>query len=301
MLKRPARQASLCVLLILFVNCAPSEKVKEEQRETEVEASQKVKIATWNIQHLGSGEHDRTAKENEGDLERLRQYADELDADVIAVQEVTDPSLLKRIYPRDSHHIECENGERYLLVCVVVRKNVGIQYTRHSDLASLDVTGGLRSGVDITLELGNDKALRLLAVHLKSGCFEGPVFTVDASAECEELGYQINSLERWIDDTASEETPFLVIGDFNRRLNQYEGEKADVVWKELDDGNPKNADLENVTEGREPKCWGGEYEEFIDHILVGRRASNLVESETFREIVYDKEPSLSNPHISRIH
>ena len=55
-------------------------------------------------------------------------------------------------------------------VGIVVRR--GIHYTVNPDVTGLDVDRDrqLRSGVDITLQL--QPPLRILAVHLKTGCFD---------------------------------------------------------------------------------------------------------------------------------
>jgi hypothetical protein len=55
-----------------------------------------------------------------------------------------------------------------------------------------------------------------MSVHLKSGCFEN----ASTSAACETLLAQVPVLEGWIDAAADGSMPFIVLGDFNRRLTQ---------------------------------------------------------------------------------
>jgi len=105
-----------------------------------------------------------------------------------------------------------------------------------------------------------------------------------ASKACKLLAKQLPVLQRWIDDRASEPLPFLVMGDFNRRLKP-----NDPFWQEIDDSNPPNADLENFTTGHRPKCHEGQFAEFIDHFVTDRRAKNLVVPNSFRQIVYSVE------------
>lgn len=62
----------------------------------------------------------------------------------------------------------------------------------------------LRSGVDITVKPLRGAALRLLAVHLKSGCFQGTT----ASA-CPQLLQKIPVVAKWINDAAAGPTRFV--------------------------------------------------------------------------------------------
>ncbi|MCW5983540.1 MAG: hypothetical protein KIT09_35945 [Bryobacteraceae bacterium] len=61
---------------------------------------------------------------------------------------------------------------------------------------------------------------------------------------------QIPKPEEWIDETAEGPNPLIVLGDFNRRLNI----AGDLVWTNLDDGEPTNADLLAVTEDMPINC-----------------------------------------------
>ena len=56
------------------------------------------------------------------------------------------------------------------------------------------------------------------------------------------------SYTRWIDSEAIGDEPFIILGEFNRRLDI----DGDDVWEEIDDGQPTNADLEKIT-GDEPQ------------------------------------------------
>src|SRR3546814_20274038 len=71
----------------------------------------------------------------------------------------------------------------------------------------------LRSGVDITLRPEGRTPIRLLGIHLKSGCFSGS----EAKA-CPIFQDQIPALEAWIDGAAAGPDRFAVLGDWNSRL-----------------------------------------------------------------------------------
>ena len=64
-----------------------------------------LKLATWNLEWLTTNERDLPAdahpKQPE-DIDLLRRYAGELDADVIAIQEVDGAAIAARVFPPDS-------------------------------------------------------------------------------------------------------------------------------------------------------------------------------------------------------
>ena len=67
-----------------------------------------LKLATWNLEWLTTNDRDLPAdvhpKQPE-DIDLLRRYAGELDADVIAVQEVDGPAIAARVFPPDRYSI----------------------------------------------------------------------------------------------------------------------------------------------------------------------------------------------------
>ncbi|MCY1649185.1 hypothetical protein OVA11_19625 [Caulobacter sp. SL161] len=111
-------------------------------------------------------------------------------------------------------------------------------------------------------------------MHLKSGCFSG-----DKGDACQTLMRQVPILERWIDARAQEGVRFAVLGDFNRRLAR----SGDIVWTEIDDADPPNADLALAEGGAGPKC-DPRYSEFIDHIVLDARATRDLQG--FEELTY---------------
>ena len=95
-------------------------------------------------------------------------------------------------------------------------------------------------------------------------------------------------LEEWIDARAAEQIPFIVLGDFNRRMDI----PNDAFWPEIDDGNPANADLSRVSEGKASDCWGGEFPIYIDHIALDRIATKWVVGGSFKQLVYTDSENL---------
>lgn len=151
----------------------------------------------------------------------------------------------------------------------------GITVERAPDLTDLQLGDpNLRGGVDVTIRAPGHAPLRLLAVHLKSGCFSG-----DAAKACATLMRQVPILENWIDTRAKEGVRFAVLGDSNRRL----AHPDDVVRREIDDADPPNADLTLAEGAAGPKC-DPRYSEFIDHIVLDARAT--CDLEGFEELTY---------------
>jgi endonuclease/exonuclease/phosphatase family metal-dependent hydrolase len=136
-----------------------------------------LKIATWNLEWLTARPAgdlalppDVVPKSTE-DIARLRAYAERLAADVVAVQEVDGPAVLARVFPPERYVLHLTHDSVVQRVGFAVRR--GLAFTANPDLTALDLypdaTHRLRSGADITLDLPGGR-LRLLSVHLKSGC-----------------------------------------------------------------------------------------------------------------------------------
>jgi endonuclease/exonuclease/phosphatase family metal-dependent hydrolase len=238
-----------------------------------------LKLATWNLEWLtdrGAGDarlpSDAHPKQPE-DFDLLRRYAAELDADVIAIQEVDGPVVAARVFPAENYSIHMTRDHVVQRVGLVVRR--GIRYSVNPDVTGLDVDPGrqLRSGADITLDLAHGP-LRVLAVHLKTGCFDERL-TRTTHRTCAELSAQIPPLQDWIAARTAEGVPFAILGDFNRHMDG-----RDQFWAALRQVAP----LTRATEGRASPCWGGEA--FIDHILLGGAAREWLQPDTLRVLTY---------------
>lgn len=152
----------------------------------------------------------------------------------------------------------------------------------------------LRPGLSVDLQIGQSK-FAVLSVHLKSSCanlvtdkiFEGHLLT-DAAQPCEVLSRQVIPLENAIENIASTSAKFVVMGDFNRRLDEEQSAKPPLnairtdgthpaspniaqsngrpgskyMWQEISDGKPGMVQV--PLEGN-PTCKG-----FVglDHILA---------------------------------
>ncbi|HUB13329.1 MAG TPA: endonuclease/exonuclease/phosphatase family protein [Acetobacteraceae bacterium] len=239
-----------------------------------------LKVATWNLDWLTERPASDPALPEDvhvrapEDFDRLRHYAEQLNADVIAIQEVDGKAVAERLFPPDRFSIHMTHDDVVQRVGIVVRR--GLAYDVHPDVTALDVDPGqhLRSGADITLHLGAAE-LRILAVHLKTGCRDASLTRRRGRFSCAELRAQVSPLRAWIAARQREGVAFLVLGDFNRHMDG-----RDQLWSAL----RHTAPLVRATEGRSSTCWGSEA--FIDHIIAGGPARDWMQVSTLRVLTY---------------
>ena len=201
-----------CALLLIICSCAIA---RDERPAT-------LKIATWNLEWFMKPETLRAltpactpreaprdgarraipcdvahelARSSE-DIAALRGYARRLDADVVALQEVDGADAARLVF---TDHEFCFSGR------VAVQNNGfairrGLPFSCGPDLEPLSLNDDVRRGVELRLFPGTPRELRLLSVHLKSGCARDELSA--AKPSCAELASQIPALERWIDEQA---------------------------------------------------------------------------------------------------
>jgi endonuclease/exonuclease/phosphatase family metal-dependent hydrolase len=151
------------------------------------------------------------------------------------------------------------------------------------DLAELALEDSVRRGVELRVFPNTPGELRLLSVHLKSGCARDAL--PGSRPSCADLARQLPALEGWIDTQARERRAFAVLGDFNRDLRQEP--LAGGVWSEIDDADPPEADLVNTAAGQIfENCKPSQtFSGYIDYIILGRRMAQwLVEGSFGRQI-----------------
>jgi len=239
-----------------------------------------LKVATWNLNWLTdrpAGDHglpEDVHPRSADDFARLRQYALELNADVVALEEVDGREAAARVFPPDRYSLHLTHDHVVQRVGFAVRR--GLHYEVNPDVTGIELNPELRlrSGADITLNLATGR-LRILAVHLKTGCPKQRLNSRRLREACNELREQIAPIQDWIRARQSEHTPFLLMGDFNRWLNE-----RDQVWQALN----RTAPLLLATEGHSSPCWG--HESFIDHIIAGGTARDWMQRDTLRVLTY---------------
>ena len=153
----------------------------------------------------------------------------------------------------------------------------------------------VRPGLALELQVAG-RPISFLNVHLKSGCANivpHPIYQArlldDPAPACKVLNRQVAPIERWIDGVAKRSPDFVLLGDFNRRIDEEAaaGIRPDQVradgsdpagvpapgadgrvatrylWQELNDGEPvlKQVPLTGVEAGC--KGFSG-----LDHIVL---------------------------------
>jgi endonuclease/exonuclease/phosphatase family metal-dependent hydrolase len=235
-----------------------------------------LKVATWNLDWLTTravgdpGLPTDVKPRADEDFARLARYAVDLNADVIAIQEVDGFRAATKIFPPDRYSIHMTRDHVMQRVGIVVRR--GLKYDMNPDLTALGANH-LRSGADITVHFqGSD--LRVLAVHLKTGCRNLPLSKAH-DRSCLALRDQVPIVAAWISDRVKDGTPFIILGDFNRWMDG-----RDSLLAELRQAGP----LARATEGHSSPCWGAE--NFIDHILAGGVAAKWMQADTLKVMIY---------------
>jgi endonuclease/exonuclease/phosphatase family metal-dependent hydrolase len=239
-----------------------------------------LKVATWNLNWLTLREPgtpglpaDLTPRSPE-DLDRLRAYAAELDADVIAIQEVDGPGAARRVFTTDHYVLHISHDRLTQRVGLAVRR--GLRHDRNPDVplpAASEPDARLRSAVDVTLRPGSIP-LRVLAVHLKQGCMN-PRFDRRGGRDCRLLNEQAAPLSAWIAEREGDGVGYVVLGDFNRWMD-----RRDPFIDRL----RRTAPLIRATEGFASRCWRDEA--FIDHILIGGPARAWLQPDSLRVFRY---------------
>ncbi len=249
-----------------------------------------LKLATWNLGWLTqrpAGDPalpDNVRRKSEADLALLAGYAARLDADVVALQGVDDEAVARLVFPASRYTLMLAGDAVTQHTGFAVR--LGLAATRNPDLDQLDPYPGakfhLRAGTDITLSIG-PRRLRLLSVHLKSGCrdmrLDGPA-KPDRPA-CAALMRQADVLRGWLLARAAESAeapvviPIVMMGDFGRVM-----EGADEFVSRIGG----QARLTRATAGHASPCWGNG--SFVDDLLIVGPAAGWVQPGSLRVMVY---------------
>nr|WP_307188538.1 endonuclease/exonuclease/phosphatase family protein [Acetobacter nitrogenifigens] len=251
-----------------------------------------IKIATWNLDWLTSDPEGQKSippdvyRRQPADFARLSAYAQKLDADVIGFQEVDQPRTAAMVFPLSRYAIVMSDDRIEQRVGIAVKRMLHV--TRNRDLTALNVypptaPHALRSGLDVTIADGSS-TLRVLVVHLKTGCWDNP--WNERGHSCPTLENQFEILNDWILERTDEGQPFAIIGDFNRRLAPH-----DPFYMAL----THDAPLTLTTSGRASPCWGGEY--FIDHLLLGGGAEHWMAPGSLRVATF-KNTDIPPDHLS---
>lgn len=248
-------------------------------------------IATWNLEHLNDTVGEGCVPRTDSDYAALARRIAALDADVVAFQEVENEAAARRIFPAGEWDIAfstrpytgagppCYDRPEARLshqgTGFAVRS--ALAWQRHPDLE--EIAAGSRNyrwGTDITVTL-DGRDLRLLSVHLASGCWgEGEDRSARRSRTCETLREQFDELGEWVEARRTEDGAFVMLGDFNRRL----AIAGDWGWRAL---APRRARLNLLTAEIETEC-DPRFTEFVDHLVANAAAARMLVPGSTREL-----------------
>ena len=263
---------------------APSPAQTQEPRPKARTEGSSLRLASWNLHFLdveGRG-HDARARI---DYQALGRYAQKLDADVIAVQEVASEAALSLVFSPDTYAYHLASGGGSQRTGFVFRKTLAARVLPDLEQLALE---DLRAGSDLAVRVGGHE-LRLLAVHLKAFCVTGSLSR--KSKHCSKLSAQLPILEAWIDARARERAAFIVLGDFNRAL----GEPDDSLYRELDDADPPGLTLRRAGLRTHTECQPTKRQHALDHVLLGGAATHWLSPQGLVELSYtpaDREARL---------
>lgn len=231
------------------------------------------------------------------DFDALARSADALHeahrVDAVALQEVDGPEAARRVF-RSGWRVDCFTRRAHpQKVGFAIRE--GVAYRCNGDLTALDIDGSSREGADITLWPGTSREVRLLSVHLKSGCFNGKL---DRRFEpCSRLRQQVPVIEAWIDQRVREGTPFAILGDFNRHLEKDSRHPAGAdesaplnMMQAWSDDVPRGAKLLRATEGQRYIACDAEdrHSQYIDDILIDERLGAQNNNKRFARLPHEE-------------
>ena len=254
-------------------------------------AAGELRIAAWNLEHLKDGDGEGCVGRTGADYAAIAGRLAELDAGIVALQEVENAAAAHRVFPASRWRVEmslrpaAKRSRRcrgrpsarlgHLATGFAIRRGIG--YRRNPDLKALGMGKGFqRWRTDITVNMAG-RRLRLLSVHLISGCWGA---RQDRAAKrrrtCNTLRAQIRLLENWAAMRRAEGMAFVVLGDFNRRLAL----PGDWAWRLLSAPAPlRRLPAADVRSRCDP--W---YPAFIDHLVAGRGAEAMLVPGSFREL-----------------
>jgi endonuclease/exonuclease/phosphatase family metal-dependent hydrolase len=294
-----------------------------------------LRLATWNLEHLAASGERGCRPRTEADYERLRHHASRLNADVIALQEVENSAAVAQVFDPAVYAIEISgqpdrdlgrcrrqrNRERTMQHTgfAINRERIaalGLTYRRLPDFEALGLeTQRWATGVVLEPASGRGEPIELLSLHLKSGCSFGRLDGTVDRHECDLLIRQRGILEEWIDSRASADARFVLLGDFNRQLDQ----PRDGFWVGIADGTvcewtpdpvlgrkcrpgterrDADADLGLANAGTPfPFPFNRRYPYAVDHVVFDARTAEQVLPESYLALDYEGDlPAPSDHH-----
>jgi endonuclease/exonuclease/phosphatase family metal-dependent hydrolase len=243
-MSRLYKTISVAIAVSLFAACGSSPQADlvntSAQSKLPVVANEQVKglsvnehvlsVATWNVEHLAYPIDQGCKPRSKDELEEMRAYAQKLDVDIVALQEVASKEAVHLLFPEaewqvimsaraDSEAYECR-GSGYKSTqqktAIAVKKAFKVSAVEQNQAFMLK-RPGLRFGLGISIQTPLGMA-DILNLHLKSGCFVDDYLKSDSRA-CQDLSEQAAILYAWIEKRENASAPYVILGDFNHRIS----------------------------------------------------------------------------------
>ncbi|AHA27533.1 endonuclease/exonuclease/phosphatase family protein [Candidatus Liberibacter americanus] len=252
-------------------------------------SAQVVRLASWNINTLseisGKSILKNSVIRTDSDYDLLKKYAQEINADIVSLQEMGSYNAIKRIFPEDIWNIlyaENDSGDSIHTAIVIRKEKIKIIEKNYisTTINENDIpVMGQRNAVELLFKV-NGKKVWLLCVHLKSACHLDHLASYNKS--CAILNKQAIWLNRWINKRKNENMPFIISGDFNRKINRY-GED-DEFWQQISN----NTNLIRFPYYKRSKCQANHYKnsEPIDFFIMNKLAYQYHVEGSFYEFSY---------------
>lgn len=227
-----------CLFVLISMNCAAA-------------GDKPIRFASWNIAnfHHKSGfeaRRDIGTRRYAADFASLQIYAEKVDADVVALQEIVTERAARLLYPAADYWLlmssryepEKSQGGEDIYTALAIKKNRGIKILERRDLAELEVRPSsshskhrpTRRGTAALLAI-DGKPIWVMSVHLKSSCPKVKWPQKSRQHACQLLWQQTVTLKKWINQRIANNEGFLIMGDFNRRFGQLKNYGG--VWRYL--------------------------------------------------------------------
>ena len=255
-----------------------------------------LKIASWNIEWLDSTPEQRQQERSAADYAKLRDYARQLDADIIAFQEVADTASAARLFPADEYQLFISSRDNDQKVGYAIRHTLKAQ--RLPELKALDLHGkqSLRYGLPVKVTTPDRQSLTLLNVHLKAGCYNNKADKQNKRRKsCQQLGRQADLIRAWAEQQGN--SNYAILGDFNRQLKN----SADKYAERLQSAGLHTTGHNNASQcfsrryDKKKRRWTlRNYKQYIDHILLSDAAFSTLQPGSFRQHSFAKDDVLNH-------
>jgi hypothetical protein len=170
----------------------------------------------------------------------------------------------------------------------------------------------------------DDKTLRILGVHLKTGCFVGALirnrwndppfqWQHDTTADhpCMTLARQMRPLRAWIAKSAQQGTPFVIVGDFNRRIDAEASHPDQPDLFPMLNGVATETPTDDFVLARVPEgtasihaCWpednGSDRENSIDYLIFGPEFRPTDWQDTYKKLRYVDITSIGGASLTKV-